>query len=162
MSRESLAQGANPIRLLGEAEALLEQGLRRIAQAQGDLPEAQHPICEAIALSEQQTMITLAAVEKGQEAVGRIETIEKGFIDNELADIRASFAEILAASQGQDLAGQRLKKSLALLTAVQERLQQALEELPIADAAEPTGTVEGSAVDYSQADVDALLESLGI
>ncbi len=74
------------IRLLVEADLLLNEGLKRIAGARKDLPDACNPIEEALALSETQTMNTLEALDRAQAAVLRIEQTQAGFIDAELSE----------------------------------------------------------------------------
>ncbi|MBN6738987.1 protein phosphatase CheZ [Acidithiobacillus sp. MC6.1] len=171
------------LRLLAEADLLLNEGLRRIAGAGDDLPDACNPIEEALALSETQTMNTLEALESAQAAIRRIERIQQGFIDEEILQIKASMATILNSQQGQDLAGQRLKKALRLLHAVDDRISQALTSLqdamgvPRLDAVDTAATLEerpfahtdAAALDAAihgqrveQDDVDALLAELGI
>lgn len=60
----------DPNRLLSEAELLLREGLKRIANtAEENLSGAQNPLEEALRLTEEQTMATLAAVERAQDAV---------------------------------------------------------------------------------------------
>ncbi len=154
------------ISTLSEAEALLREGLRRIANAQTDLPSAQDPISEALRLSEEQALTTIAAVERGQDALRSILQADRQFIDKPLSVIEGSFAEILASQQAQDLAGQRLKKALTLLQAVETRIAAVLHELPILDA---SGTPGGSEVGAAprvptldQSEVDSLLAELGI
>ncbi|CDQ11116.1 Putative chemotaxis phosphatase, CheZ [Acidithiobacillus ferrivorans] len=174
---------SNGLRLLAEADLLLNEGLRRIAGAGDDLPDACNPIEEALALSETQTMNTLEALESAQAAIRRIESVRQGFIDKDILEIKAAMATILNSQQGQDLAGQRLKKALRLLHAVDDRISQALtslqdamgvprmetvdiastpEEAPFAhtDAPALDAAIHGKRVE--QDDVDALLAELGI
>lgn len=171
------------LRLLAEADLLLNEGLRRIAGAGDDLPDACNPIEEALALSETQTMNTLEALESAQAAIRRIESIQQGFIDEEILQIKASMATILSSQQGQDLAGQRLKKALRLLHAVDDRISEALTSLqdamgvPRLDAVDTASISEESVFAHTDApaleatihgqrveqdDVDALLAELGI
>jgi len=171
------------LRLLAEADLLLNEGLRRIAGAGDDLPDACNPIEEALALSETQTMNTLEALESAQAAIRRIESIQQGFIDEEILQIKASMATILNSQQGQDLAGQRLKKALRLLHAVDDRISEALTNLQDAmgvarlDAVDTASAPEKSVFAHTDApaleaaihgqrveqdDVDALLAELGI
>lgn len=163
---EAAVAADSPLFLLNEAEGLLREGLLRIANAQEDLPHAQNPIEEALRLSEEQTMNTLAAIEKAQDALKEIHQAHQVFIDEPLARINSALASILASQQGQDLAGQRLKKSLTLLKAVQDRISRALTELPV-PASEMTNNADIMAQqvvdkDYLQNDVDTLLAELGI
>ncbi|WCE93833.1 protein phosphatase CheZ [Acidithiobacillus ferriphilus] len=174
---------SNGLRLLAEADLLLNEGLRRIAGAGDDLPDACNPIEEALALSETQTMNTLEALESAQAAIRRIESVRQGFIDKDVLEIKAAMATILNSQQGQDLAGQRLKKALRLLHAVDDRISQALtslqdamgvprmETVDIASTPEkpPFVHTDAPALDAAihgkhveQDDVDALLAELGI
>ncbi|MBU2793126.1 hypothetical protein HAQ01_06945 [Acidithiobacillus thiooxidans] len=170
------------MRLLVEADLLLNEGLKRIAGAGRDLPDACNPIEEALALSEVQTMSTLEALDIAQAAIRRIEKTQKGFIDGDIGEIKVAMATILESQQGQDLAGQRLKKSLRLLQAVNDRISQAIltlrdnlgiprqegvdlvegEDTTIArtDATALEEVIQGQHVE--QDDVDALLAELGI
>ncbi len=160
----------NPGRLLGEADLLLREGLKRIASAQSDLPGAQTPLEEALQLTEEQTMATLAAVERAQDAVAEIRHAHNTFIDEPLAHIDQALGTILASQQGQDLAGQRLKKAITLLRAVESRIRLTMEELGLASTEEGSRNVGGAAAPSSPAsndrinqdDVDALLAELGI
>jgi len=152
---------------LSEAEALLREGVRRIANAQLELPGAQDPITEALRLSEEQALTTIAAVERGQEALRSILQADREFIDKPLAVIEKSFAEILASQQAQDLAGQRLKKALILLQAVETRISAVLNDWQgVAETAssesESSSAASVSASPLEQSDVDALLAELGI
>ena len=102
----------NPGRLLSEAELLLREGLKRIANtAEENLSGAQNPLEEALRLTEEQTMVTLSAVERAQDAVNDIRSAHNRFIDESLHHIDDALLTILTSQQGQDLAGQRLKKS---------------------------------------------------
>lgn len=172
------------LRLLVEADLLLNEGLKRIAGAGSELPDACNPIKEALALSETQTMHTLEALDTAQAALRRIEKTQYGFIDAEIAEIKAAMLTILSSQQGQDLAGQRLEKSLRLLQAVNDRIGQAILMLGgilgVPRLAEPEGATpesEGSTIARTDAtaleeaiqgehieqdDVDALLAELGI
>lgn len=157
------------ISALSEAEALLREGLRRITNAQTDLPNAQDPISEALRLSEEQALTTIAAVERGQDALRSILQTDRQFIDKPLGVIEESFAEILASQQAQDLAGQRLKKALTLLQAVETRIAAVLHELSMLSDLDTSGTPSesgGSAAPrvptLDQSDVDSLLAELGI
>ncbi|WP_308389844.1 protein phosphatase CheZ [Acidithiobacillus sp. AMEEHan] len=153
------------LRQLNEADLLLREGLRRIAAVQSDLPDAQNPIEEALRLSEEQTMATLAAVERGQIAVSEILGAHRQYIDQPLAVIQEAFAEILASQQAQDLAGQRLKKALNLIQAVESRISAVLAEVgvPEAEAGHPDDpSVAEAGQTFQQADVDALLAELGL
>jgi chemotaxis protein CheZ len=154
----------DPARLLGEADLLLREGLKRIASAQSDLPDAQTPLEEALRLTEEQTMATIAAVERAQESVQEIRQANGTFIDEPLDRIDSALGTILASQQGQDLAGQRLKKSIALLHAVEDRIRLALEELGLdgVEAARASCTDSEAKQSINQDDVDALLAELGI
>ncbi len=164
------------LQLLVEADLLLHEGLKRIAGAGKELlPGAYNPIEEALTLSETQTLCTLEAVDNAQAAIHRIEHTQQGFIDGDIAAIKSALATILDSQQGQDLAGQRLKKALRLLQAVDNRISLALRQLqeslgiqPI-EAEENTVTAAGAQAPQTgaeqsigQDEVDALLAELGI
>ena len=161
---------------LTEADALLHEGVRRIMAASSDLPEASHPLEEALRLTETQAMATLEAVENGFAEVATIRATHGGFIDANLDRIELQFHTILASQQGQDLAGQRLKKTIHLLQAVEQRIRAAVDQLgpqlesqAPADAAAPpassaplNGVPAYAGPTFAQDDVDALLRDLGI
>lgn len=162
---------------LTEADALLHEGVRRIMAASGDLPEASHPLEEALRLTETQAMATLEAVENGFTEIAAIRATHGGFIDERLDRLEQQFHTILASQQGQDLAGQRLKKTIHLLQAVEQRIRAAVEQLgphlepaataeapaPATDSAAPLNGVPAYAgPSFAQDDVDALLRDLGI
>lgn len=180
---QDVAVTPNGMRLLAEADVLLNEGLKRIAGAGDDLPDAYNPIEEALALSETQTIHTLDALDTAQAALHRIENTQQGFIDADIQAIKAALSIILSSQQGQDLAGQRLKKSLRLLNAVSDRIGQAILMLhdnlgvPRSEREEPLPESEEAAVTRTDAvaleeaiqgehieqdDVDALLAELGI
>ncbi|MHB8248624.1 MAG: hypothetical protein ACYDCX_07010 [Acidithiobacillus sp.] len=163
---ESVKKPSDPARLLSEADLLLREGLRRIASAQSDLPDAQSPLEEALRLTEEQAMATIAAVERAQEAVQEIRRANGTFIDEPLDHIDSALGTILASQQGQDLAGQRLKKAIALLHAVEERIRLTLDELGLEGAGPPcdANAATPCAADerVNQDDVDAMLAELGI
>ncbi|MFA7496233.1 MAG: protein phosphatase CheZ [Acidithiobacillus sp.] len=155
-----------PGRLLSEAESLLREGLKRIANtAEENLSGAQNPLEEALRLTEEQTMATLAAVERAQDAITDIRAAHNSFIDEPLQRIDSALLTILASQQGQDLAGQRLKKAIALLQAVEERIRLTLAEIGLETSSE-TNTDSVSLMDsnpsVNQDEVDALLAELGI
>ncbi|MGC9184747.1 MAG: protein phosphatase CheZ [Thiomonas sp.] len=161
---------------LTEADALLHEGVRRIMAASSDLPQASHPLEEALQLTETQAMATLEAAEIGLAEVAAIRATKGGFIDAQLDRIEQQFHTILASQQGQDLAGQRLKKTLHLLQAVEQRIRAAVEQLgpqfvptdTDAAARSESGVLPLNAVpsysgpSFGQDDVDALLRDLGI
>lgn len=161
---------------LTEADALLHEGVRRIMAASSDLPEASHPLEEALRLTETQAMATLEAVEKGCAEVASIRATHGGFIDANLDRIELQFHTILASQQGQDLAGQRLKKTIHLLQAVEQRIRAAVDQLgpqlavqatvgtatPSASSAPLNGVPAYAGPTFAQDDVDALLRDLGI
>lgn len=161
--------GAGPVagcpsgKLLSEANLLMQEGLKRIASAHTDIPGAQHPLQEALQMSEEQTMKTLNALESGRAALRHMLQTKDGYVDEDLAQIDAAFAIILQSQQAQDLAGQRLKKAMSLMTLVQERIAKALEGMPLEmpDAAQE-GVGQSAEQSYEQDDVDALLAELGI
>ncbi|WP_449371258.1 protein phosphatase CheZ [Thiomonas sp.] len=162
---------------LTEADALLHEGVRRIMAASSDLPEVSQPLEEALALSEKQAMSTLEAVETGLAELQAIRATQRGFIDERLDHIEQQFQIISLSQQGQDLAGQRLKKTMHLLQAVEQRIRAAVEQLaPQLDApaapSSASGLTPGSTPPHAapaqaspslaQDDVDALLRDLGI
>lgn len=154
----------DPNRLLSEAELLLREGLKRIANtAEEKLSGAQNPLEEALRLTEEQTMATLAAVERAQDAVADIRNAHNSFIDEPLKQIESALLVILASQQGQDLAGQRLKKAIALLQAVEERIRLTLAEtgLDNDENTMPEASVESNP-SINQDEVDNLLAELGI
>jgi chemotaxis protein CheZ len=153
---------------LREADALLTQGVQRILHASSDLPGASHPLQEVLSLSEQQAMRTLEAVEAAQAELQAIRDTNGGFIDQRLQRLDGHLQTILTTQQGQDLTGQRLKKTIALLQAVESRIQEALAQLdqagfaaalPQADEV-PEDTFGAGRLD--QDNVDDLLSQLGI
>lgn len=150
---------------LTEADALLHEGVRRIMAASSDLPHASHPLEEALQLTETQAMATLEAAEIGLAEVAAIRETRAGFIDAHLDRIEQQFHTILASQQGQDLAGQRLKKTIHLLQAVEQRIRSAVEQLSPQLAASGAGAAaqpDDAGPSYAQEDVDALLRDLGI
>ena len=153
-------------RNLLEANALLTEGLDRIMGVASELPGASHPLQEALELSEQQAMATLEAVESALEELHRIRSVASGFIDEHLGRLDSHLQKILTSQQGQDLAGQRLKKAIALLQVVEARVQEALghlgsvQEAPETPAAEREDTFTGTRLD--QGTVDDLLAELGL
>lgn len=154
-------------RILTEVEMLMREGLRRIANVHTEMPQARHPLQEAMDLSEKQTMRTLEYVDSGQAAVQEIRSMRQGYIDQPLNRIAEAFSIILESQQGQDLAGQRLKKALTLMNAVHERIAAVLKDIPmdppLAGADDTEQKVDASpAKDFAQDDVDALLMELGI
>ncbi|MHB0873729.1 protein phosphatase CheZ [Acidithiobacillus sp.] len=156
----------NPGRLLSEAELLLREGLKRIANtAEENLSGAQNPLEEALRLTEEQTMVTLSAVERAQDAVNDIRSAHNRFIDESLHHIDSALLTILTSQQGQDLAGQRLKKAITLLQAVEERIRLTLAEIGMQanpDYAPQADDVTDSDPRVNQDEVDALLAELGI
>jgi chemotaxis protein CheZ len=158
-----------------EADALLTQGVQRILHASSDLPGASHPLQEVLHLSEQQAMLTLEAVEAAQAELQAIRDTNGGFIDQRLERLGGHLQTILTTQQGQDLAGQRLKKTIALLQAVESRIQEALAQLgPVpADAHQALADVHAEwapeavsdtfgAGRLDQDNVDDLLSQLGL
>jgi len=175
----SAADAADPaaaaLHRLTEADALLHEGVRRIMAASSDLPEASHPLEEALRLTETQAMATLEAAEIGLSEVAAIRATHGDFIDARLDRIEQQFQIILSSQQGQDLAGQRLKKTMHLLQAVEQRIREAVEQLSphwadgvaASDAAADATAASAGAPAYTgptfdQDDVDALLRDLGI
>jgi len=156
---------ADALRNLREADALLAEGVQRIMGVATDLPGASHPLEEALRLSEEQAMATMDAAESAQKQLLLIEqtAIAGGFIDAPLEAIRNSLQTILTSQQGQDLAGQRLKKTITLLHAVETRVQEALSQfgaLACTQDGEVQDTFSGQRLD--QGSVDDLLAELGI
>lgn len=110
-------------------------------------------------------MTTLAAVERGQAALSEIQRAHRQYIDRPLSIIGEAFSEILESQQAQDLAGQRLKKAITLLQAVDSRIAKVMEELRPTLGLESASAPDVSAAaeqTFQQADVDALLAELGI
>ena len=160
---------ASALHSLTEADALLHEGVRRIMVASSDLPEASHPLEEALRLTETQAMATLEAVENGFSELAAIRATHAGFIDDRLDRIEAQLHIILASQQGQDLAGQRLKKTIHLLQAVEQRIRSAVDQLgpkPEPQMVESATAANADTPDagptYAQDDVDSLLRDLGI
>ena len=167
MSTAAPASG-QAVHNLREADALLTQGVQRILHASSDLPGATHPLQEVLHLSEQQAMLTLEAVEAAQAELQAIRGTNGGFIDQRLQRLEIHLQTILTTQQGQDLAGQRLKKTIALLQAVESRIQEALAQLAGAGfersallAAPASDDTFGSGR-LDQGNVDDLLSELGI
>ncbi len=150
---------------LREADALLAEGVQRIMGVASDIPGASHPLQEALRLSEEQAMVTMDAAESAQRQVQLIEQTAAtgGFIDTPLQTIKDNLQTILTSQQGQDLAGQRLKKTITLLQAVETRVQDALTQLgalqPVATQ-DASDTFSGERLD--QVHVDDLLAELGL
>ncbi|APZ43013.1 protein phosphatase CheZ [Acidihalobacter ferrooxydans] len=163
-----MTEKKSPLADISRLDALLHEGLKRIAAAQTDLPDAQDPITEALHLSEEQAMASLAAVERGQAAVAAIRNANEQFIDEPLAVITESFSQILASQQAQDLTGQRLKKALTLLRAVEQQLAETISEMQVAygddmpKAQAASETRREDAKTFNQAEVDDLLAELGL
>jgi chemotaxis protein CheZ len=155
------ATPASAVLNLREADALLSEGVRRIMHASSDLPGASHPLQEALRLSEQQAMATLEAVEAAQSEVAAIRATDGGFIDSRLQRLDDHLQSILTSQQAQDLAGQRLKKTIALLQAVEQRIQDALQHLGCVGS-EVSATVADDGQRLDQNTVDDLLSQLGI
>jgi len=149
---------------LREADALLAEGVHRIMGIARDIPGASHPLEEALRLSEQQAMATLEAVETAQAEVRAIRATNGDFIDARLDRLDECLQTILTSQQGQDLAGQRLKNTITLLQAVEQRIQDALHELGALAPGEAVtadeDTFTGERLD--QGNVDDLLAQLGI
>ncbi len=164
MSATSPARDA--LHSLTEADALLHEGVRRIMAASSDLPAASHPLEEALRLTETQAMATLEAVENSFSELAAIRATHAGFIDDRLDRLESQLHIILASQQGQDLAGQRLKKTISLLQAVEQRIRSAVAQLQPqinADAPQPVAVTQSDAdPTFGQDDVDALLRDLGI
>jgi chemotaxis protein CheZ len=153
------------LRKLREADALLAEGVQRIMGAVTDIPGATQPLQEVLRLSEEQAMVTLDAAEMAQRQIQRIEDTARngGYIDVPLGVMKENLQAILTSQQGQDLAGQRLKKIITLLQAVETRIQEALEQLGHARGmtqAPEEDTFSGHRLD--QAHVDDLLAELGL
>lgn len=114
---------------LCQAEILLTQGVHRILHASSALPGATNPLHEVLRLSEQQAMCTLDAVEAAQQEIQAIKASSGDGVDQRLCRVEFHLQTILNAQQSQDLAGQRLRGTIALLEAVESRLQDALSQL---------------------------------
>ena len=154
---------ADAMQSLREADALLNEGVQRIMSASSDLPGVSHPLQEVLELSERQAMATLEAVEAALGEVAAIRSTNGGFIDQRLERLDQQLQVILTSQQSQDLAGQRLKKTIALLQAVEQRIQEALGQLGYV-ASQGVGGAEDtfSGQRLDQGNVDALLAALGI
>lgn len=158
---------------LCEADALLTQGVSRILHASSDLPGATHPLHEVLRLSEQQAMRTLEAVDAAQKEIQAFEVADGDSVIHRLCCIEFHLHAIRSAQQSQDLAGQRLKRTIALLQAVESRIQDALAQLRFAlPSLGPSSAYTGTSIDANadtfgadrldQGDVDDLLSHLGI
>ena len=155
------------LRRLREADALLAEGMRRISGAVVDIHGASRPLEEALRLSEQQAMVTLDAAEAAQRELQAIEDAARrgGYIDGALAAIDQRLRFIVDGQQAQDLAGQRLLKTMALLQAVEQRIGEALRQLGCASSAPGAAALaspRGSAHGLDQQAVDSLFAELGI
>jgi len=153
------------LRKLHEADALLAEGVQRIMGVVTDIPGASQPLQEVLRLSEEQAMVTLDAAEMAQRQIQSIEDTARagGYIDVPLGVIKDNLQAILTSQQGQDLAGQRLKKTITLLQAVETRIREALEQLGHVRGttqAPEEDTFSGARLD--QTHVDDLLAELGI
>ena len=145
---------------LQEADQLLSAGLRRILGAAGDLPNASHPLQEALELGERQAMATLSAVEAAQVELAVLRA-DLGEHDARLRRLDAELQRILTTQQAQDLAGQRLQRTLALLRVVEQRIHDALGELGVAGMAGAAAAPAPCAANLDQGRVDDLLSQLG-
>ena len=160
--------GGQVMHSLRQADALLTQGVQRILHASSDLPGASHPLQEVLSLSEQQAMRTLEAVEAAQAELQAIRATNGGFIDQRLESMDGHLQTILTTQQGQDLTGQRLKKTIALLQAVEARVQEALLQVgesglvPALSAADVLTDDTFGAGRLEQGAVDDLLSDLGL
>ena len=155
------------LRRLREADALLTEGVRRISGAVVDIHGASRPLEEALRLSEQQAMVTLDAAEAAQRELQAIEAAARrgGYIDGALAAIDQRLRCIVDGQQAQDLAGQRLLKTMALLQAVEQRIGEALRQLGCASSAPgvaASASPRESAHGLDQHAVDSLFAELGI
>lgn len=162
--------GGQVMHSLRQVDALLTQGVQRILHASSDLPGASHPLQEVLSLSEQQAMRTLEAVEAAQAELQAIRDTNGGFIDQRLERLGDHLQTILTTQQGQDLTGQRLKKTIALLQAVEARVQEALIQVgesglapacALSAADELTDDTFGTGR-LGQGAVDDLLSDLGL
>ena len=146
---------------LRQADALLTEGVRRIMHASGDLPGASHPLHEVLRLSEQQAMATLEAAENVLSEARAIRARGRGAdIEVHVARIEALAQDILTSQQAQDLGGQRLKKAITLLQAVEHRIGEVLTQLGLAPIDQPAAWSDAPALEQSH--VDELLAHLGI
>ena len=149
------------LRNLQEADQLLSAGLRRILGAAVELPQASHPLQEALELGERQAMTTLCAVEAAQVELAVLRA-DLGEHDARLRRLDAELQRILTTQQAQDLAGQRLQRTLALLQVVEQRIHDALGELGV-DATPGTATPpQSGTASLDQGRVDDLLSQLGL
>ena len=145
---------------LRQAQSLLQSGLQRIKHASGDLPQARAPLHEALQIGELQAMRTLDALEGAQRELGVIRAGDGEPIGGALQRIDAHLQDILTSQQAQDLAGQRLQKTIALLGAVQARIDDALRQLGMPEP--PAAAATDRDARLPQADVDDLLAGLGL
>ena len=146
---------------LQEADQLLNAGLRRILGAAGELPQASHPLQEALELGERQAMTTLSAVEAAQVELAVLRA-DLGEHDARLRRLDAELQRILTTQQAQDLAGQRLQRTLALLRVVEQRIHDALGEFGVASTACVAATPQPGSASLDQGRVDDLLSQLGL
>lgn len=161
---DAMLGNVQALRRLREADALLAEGVRRITGAVVDIHGASLPLEEALRLSEDQAMATLDAAEAARRELQAIECTARagGYIDAALAAVDQRLQRIVDGQQAQDLAGQRLQKTIALLQAVEQRIRDALRQL----GCEPQARAEAAAADapraLDQGAVDALCAQLGL
>ncbi len=122
--------GELALRQLQQADALLARTLRGLLHASSELPQACHPLRELLDLSELQALRTLDAVDAAQAELQELRDSAdwKGRDDAGLQRLEAHLQTIRSAQQSQDLAGQRLKRTIAILQAVEPRIREALAQ----------------------------------
>ena len=133
--------GELALRHLQQVDALLARTLRGLLHASSELPQACHPLCELLDLSELQALRTLEAVDAAQTELRELRDSAdwKGRDDAGLQRLEQHLQSIRSAQQSQDLAGQRLKRTLAILQAVESRMREALAQWDQACLAAPQG-----------------------
>ncbi len=112
---------------LQAANLLLVQGMRAVLQACRELPDARRPLHEVLRLGEQQAMRTLQATEAALAELHALRADPGDRPDAQrLLRMEQQLQAIRAAQQGQDLAGQQLNKAMALLQALESRIQDGI------------------------------------
>ncbi len=145
---------------LREAQSLLLSGMQRIMHASDALPQARTPLHEALQIGELHAMRTLEALEGAHRELGAIRAAQGGGIDDALGRLDTHLRDILTSQQAQDLAGQQLQKTIALLGAVESRIDDALRQLGM--QAPPAAAAAPRDAPLRQSDVDDLLTGLGL
>ena len=118
---------AQALQRLRASNLLLVQGMRAVLQACCNLPDARRPLREVLQLGEQQAMRTLQATETALAELHALRADPGDRPDAQrLLRMEHQLQAIRQAQQGQDLAGQRLLKTIALLQAVESRIQDGI------------------------------------